>query len=150
MNETRLSPKSKKHLQNAMTDKQPGSPTSPKSQSITFKTEVNLTPLTKNRLQKALTEENVWASQKDSVSGKASWVDRYVERLHEAFAKGSKAESSTCGFSESSDRCSAREGTTQDLRYTLVCLVTRILVACKLTVCPDTDLGKVRSVGDDV
>ena len=150
MHETRLSPKSKKDIQDAMTDKQPGSPTSPKSQSITFKTEVNLTPLTKKRLQKALAEENAWASPKDSVADKASWVDRYVERLHEAFAKGSKAESSTCGFSESSDRCSAKEGTTQDLRYTLVGFVTRVLVACELTVCPDADFGKVRSVGDDV
>ena len=139
MNENRFSPKSKKDLQDAMTDKQPGRPTSSGSQSITFKTEVNLTPLTKNRLQKALTEENAWAGPKDCFSSKASWVDRYVERLHEAFAKGSKAESSTCGFSESSDRCSAREGTTQDLRYTLVCFVARMLVACKLMVCPDTD-----------
>ena len=126
MNDTRPSPKSKKDIQDAMTDKQPGSPTSPKSQNITFKTEVNLTPLSKNRLQKALTEENAWAKPKDCVSGKASWVDRYVERLHEAFAKGSRAESSTCEFSESSDRCSAKEGTTQDLRATLVGFVTRV------------------------
>ena len=147
MNETRISPKLKKDIQDAMTDKQPGSPTSPKSQTITFKTEVNLTPLTKHRLQKALTEENVWASPKDCVAGKNPWVDKYVKRLHEAFAKGSKAESSTCGFFESSDRCSAREGTTQDLRYTLVGVVTRVLVACKLMVCPDADFGKVRSVG---
>ena len=150
VNETRLCPKSEKELQNAMTDTQPGSPTSPTSQNITFKTEVNLTPLTKHRLQKALTEENAWASPIKCVAGNASWVDRYVKRLHEAFAKGKKAESSTCGFSESSDRCSAREGTTQDLRYTLVGFVTRVLVACKLTVYPDTDFGKVRSIGDDV
>ena len=151
MNDIRLSPKSKKDLQDTMTDKQPGSPTASKSQSITFKTEVNLTPLTKNRLQKALTEENAWASPKDCVAVKDSWVDGYVKRLHEAFAKSSKAESSTCGFSESSDRCSAREGTTRDLRYTLVGFVTHhVLVVCKLTVCPETDFRKVWSVGDDV
>ena len=126
MNKTRVPPRSKKDLQDAMTGKQPESPKSPKSQSITFKTEVNLTPLTKHRLQKALTEENAWANPKDCVAGKACWVDGYVKRLHEAFTKGREAESSTCGFSESSDRCSAKEGTTKDLRYTLVGFVARV------------------------
>ena len=149
-NDISLTPKSKKDLQDAMTDKQPGSHIIPKHQSITFKTEVNLTPLTKHRLQKSLTEENAWATPKDCAAGKASWVDRYVKGLHEAFAKGREAESSTCGFSESSDRYSAREGTTRDLRYTLVGFEICVLVVCKLTVYPDTDSGKVWSVGDDV
>lgn len=95
-----------------------------KRQSITFDTEVDPSPSSDYRLQKALIDVNTRADPKDSVR-KECWVDKNAKALFEAFAKGKKAESSTCGYSELSGKCWAKEGTTQDLRYTLVGLPVR-------------------------
>ena len=88
-------------------------------QSITFDKDAALSPSSKSKLQKALIDENEGVYAKDSQVKKA-WIDSNTKELHEAFAKITKAELSTSGISQSADTWSVREGTTQDLRSTLV------------------------------
>lgn len=118
--EVDLSPKSRENLRDALTDrKKPGIQIPRKPPIIAFDAQAGLSPRSKNRLEKALVEEDARAEQNDGVA-KGSWVERNVKELFQAFAKDKRAETSTSGYSESSDRFSAKEGTRQDLRYTLV------------------------------
>ena len=103
-----------------MDKKKPGIVIPRKPSSIAFDAAANLSPKSKSRLHEALAEENALADPKDCVA-KETWVDKNVKELHDAFA-GKKAGSSTGGSSELSDRFSAKEGTTRDLRHTLVCI----------------------------
>ena len=116
------SPGSTRDLQDADIGKQHEIQIVVKRQSITFNTEEALSPLSKQRLQKAIMDENSRVVPNHS-NVKEAWVDEKAKELHKALAKGRKAESSTCGYSESADSWSAKEGTNQDLRYTLVGLV---------------------------
>ena len=106
-----------------MIDDKKESQMSQNHQSIAFEKEVDPSPLLTSRLKAALTNGNAWTVSKDSTAKKV-WVEGKAKELYEAFEKRRKAESSTCGYSESADRWSVKEGTTQDLQYTLV----RILV----------------------
>ena len=108
-------------------------------QSIAFDTEKSLSPPSKSKLQKALTDANAWAVAKEPTS-KNAWVESKARELHEAFVKGRKAESSTSGFSEIAERWSAREGSTHDLRYTLVGLPARCCKAVEANHLPDTNI----------
>ena len=110
-----------------------------KSQSIAFDTEKSLSPASKSKLQKALTDANAWAVAKEPTS-KNVWVESKARELHVAFVKGRKAESSTSGLSETAERWSAREGSTQDLRYTLVGLPARCCKAVEANQLPDTNI----------
>ena len=117
-----LSPELMRDLQDAMIDKQHEIQTALKRQSIAFDTEGALSPLSKQRLQKAITDETSRSVLNDS-NVKGAWVDEKTKELYKAIAKGRKAESSTCGYPETADSWSAKECTNQDLRYTLVGLV---------------------------
>lgn len=117
--EVDLSPNSKENLRDALLDKKkPGIQIPRKTPSITFDAAADLSPKSNSRLQEALAGEKTCADPKDCVA-KEAWVDRNAKELHDAFA-GGITESSTCGYSDLSDRFSAKEGTTKDLRYTLV------------------------------
>lgn len=124
-----LSPYSQKTLQDALIDSNPKAPPPPRTTThptIAFSAEADLSPKLKHELQKALTDNNAWAhpDPNDRVA-KIAWVDRNVQALYAAFAKASKAESSTCGYEKLGDRCEAKEGTARDLRFTLVSVVVR-------------------------
>ena len=119
-----FSPISKKVLDHAPINEEHVSQKPQRRQSIVFDTDIALSPLSKQKLRKALAVENAWPNADDSIA-KEVWVEDRANELHQAFAKGRKAESSTSGFSESADRWSAREGTAQDLRNTLVGLSAR-------------------------
>ena len=110
-----------------------------KRQSISFETEKSLSPPSKSKLQKALTNANAWAVAKEPTS-KNAWVESTARELHEAFVRGRKAESSTSGLSETAERWSAREGSTHDLRYTLVGLPARCCRTVEANHWPDTNL----------
>lgn len=127
--DTDLSPKSKTNLQDALIDEKPDSQLPPKHQSIVFNAEADLAPKSQSRLQEALTEENAWGDDPKDCVAKEAWVDRNVKELYEAFAKDRRGETSTCGYSKSSDRCSAKEGTAQDLRYILVGILVQVCTA---------------------
>ncbi|CAD6588608.1 MAG: hypothetical protein ASARMPRED_003614 [Alectoria sarmentosa] len=117
-----LSPNSQKILQDALIDSNPPTPRYPLT--IAFSAEADLSPKLKHELQKALAHDNAWPDPypKDRIA-KDAWVDRNAKALYAAFAKASKAESSTCGYEKLGDRCAAKEGTARDLRFTLVSLV---------------------------
>lgn len=120
-----------------------------KGQSVAFDTERSLSPPSRSKLQKALTDANAWAVAKESTS-KNTWVENKARELHEASVKGRKAESSTSGLSETAERFSAREGSTHDLRYILVGHPARFCKAVEANHLPDTNIREVRSNGDDV
>ena len=117
------SPESTRDLQDTVINKQHEIQIAVKRQSIAFDTEEALSPLSKQRLQKAIMDENSRVVPNDS-NVKEAWVDKKAKELHKVLAKGRKADSSTCGYSESANSWSAKEGTNQDLRYTLVGLVS--------------------------
>ncbi|KAF6219005.1 hypothetical protein HO133_005549 [Letharia lupina] len=97
--DTNLSPVSEKNLQDALIDEKPENPTLQNRQSIALDAQVELSPSSKYTLQQALTDENAWADPNDCVVENA-WVDSHVKVLYEAFARGRKAELSTCGYPE--------------------------------------------------
>ena len=99
-------------------DQKPESQTAQKNKSVAFDTEP-MSPSSKSKLKRAWIDEVARAESMDSGT-KEAWLDAKTQCLYEAFAKGRKAESSTCGYSHSADRLSAKEGTAQDLRHTLV------------------------------
>lgn len=119
-----LSPKSANDPDHTLINKKNDSQKPQKCQSVAFDIEAALSPSSKHKLQKALASENAWPGAKDSTA-KEAWVEGKANELHQAFEKNSKAESSTSGFSASAEKWSAREGTAQDLRYTLVGLSAR-------------------------
>lgn len=116
-----LSPKSTNDSDHASINEKHESPKTQKSKSVAFDTAADLPPSSKHKVQKALALENPWSGAKDSAAEEA-WVESKANELRQAVEKSRKAESSTSGFSTSADRWSAREGTAQDLRYTLVSL----------------------------
>ena len=109
-----------------------------KPQGIAFDTEKSLSPPSKSKLQKALTDANAWAVPKQPTS-KNAWVERWARELDEAFVKGRKAESSTSGLSETAERWSARVGSPHDLRYTLVGFPDRCCKAVEANHLADTN-----------
>ena len=119
-----LSLDSKMDLRDAMVDKKHESQTTPKHQSIAFDPELINSPLSKYKLQSAFDHKNSEYFPKAAFE-KEIWVSKRVRELQEAFSKCRKAESSISGCIESSDRWSAKEGTAQDLRYTLVSVSVR-------------------------
>lgn len=139
-----LCPKSTNDPDHALINKEHESRKAQKSQSITFDSEAALSPSSKHKLHKALTHENAWPDAKDSTA-KEAWVEGKVNELRQAFEKGRKAESSTSGFSASVDRWSAREGTAQDLRYTLVGLSARYCKPVEANRSSDKDIREVRT-----
>ena len=115
-----LSPESSRNLQDAMID---GSISSTKQQSVYLEAKKLLSPTSKERLQTGLTDENAMAAPKGSTA-KQAWIECMAKELYAAFKKGIKAKSSTSGYSESSDRWTAKiEGTAEDLRFILVGLL---------------------------
>ena len=115
-----LSLESLRDLQDAMID---GRISSTKQQSVAFDAKTVLSPSSKERLQTGLTDENAMAAPKGSTA-KQAWIECMAKELYAAFKKGIKAKSSTSGYSESSDRWTAKiEGTAKDLRFILVGLL---------------------------
>lgn len=122
--DTNFPPVSEKNLQDALIDEKPESPTPRNHQSTALDAQVELSPSSKYKLQQALTDENARADPKDCVV-ESAWVNSHVKGLHEAYARGRKAELSTCGYPEMLGRCLAKEGIKRDLRYTLVALLVQ-------------------------
>ena len=130
---------SKTNLDATLTDEAHERQKFQKSQSIAFDTERSLSPPSKSKLQKALTDANAWAVAKEPAS-KNAWVESKARELHKAFLKGRKAESSTSGLSDTAEKWSAREGSTHDLRYTLVGLPARCCKTVEANHLPDTNI----------
>ena len=139
MHDKNRSTSSKTNPDTTLTDKAYEPQQVRKSPSITFDTERPLSPPSKSKLQKALTDANAWTVAREPAS-KNAWVESNAKELHGAFAKGRKAESSTSGLSETAEKWSAREGSTHDLRYTLVGLPARCSKAMEANHLPDTNI----------
>ena len=140
-----LSPELTKDRQDAKFDKQLGIQTALKRQSIAFDSEEALSPISKQRLQKAIMDENSRVLPNDSNFAEV-WVVERTKELHKAVAKGKNAESSTCGYSESVDSWSVKEGTKQDLRYALVRIAFHGCSTAKTDeCCSDKDFREVWS-----
>ena len=134
-----FSPLSKSDPDATLTDEAHDGQKLQKKQSITFDIGKSLSPPSKSKLQKALTDANAWAAAKEP-NFKNAWVESNARELHEAFVKGRKAQSSTSGLSATVERWSAREGSTHDLRYTLVGLPARLYKAAEANHSADTNL----------
>lgn len=139
-----LCPNSTNDSDHALINKEHESRKPQKCQSITFDTEAALSPSSKHKLHRALAHEHAWPDAKDSTA-KEAWVEGKANELRQALKKSRKAESSTSGFSASADRWSAREGTAQDLRYTLVGLSARCCKPVEANHPSDKDIREVRS-----
>ena len=144
-----LSPDSKKKAPDATNDKKKTeTQTLPKqNQTIAFDTALVPSPLSKHKLQTALTDNEFETSFPKIAFNKDVWVEWKVKELLEAFEKRRKAESSTSGFSaevSSDDRWLAKQGTAHDLRYCLVGLTPHHLLR---TFIPGTALHYTAEAG---